>query len=138
MKGLLPRSVHPAVQLLLLLGLAVAGLCLASLLALVLASQFYGLSLAQFSAVGAAPERVPHGWAVLMLLQGLSLAGLGAGAAVLPLVLGQSVRGYFAPRRLGAAWWLLAAGLVILVSVPFLSALVAWNADVHFPTPARL
>ena len=137
MKGLLPRPIHPAVQLLLLLGLAVAGLCLASLLALVLASQVYGLSLAQFAEVGAAPARVPHGWAVLMLLQGLSLAGLGAGAAALPLVLGQRVRAYFAPRRLGAAWRLLAAGLVVLVSVPALSALVSWNADIHFPTPLR-
>ncbi len=133
MKGLVPRTVHPAVQLLLLLGLAVAGLCLASLLALVLASAFYGISMAQFGALAAAPERVPNGWAVLMLYQGLSLAGVGAGVLLLPRLLGQSVSSYFAPRRLGAAWWPVAAGLVIICSVPFLSALVAWNAGAHFP-----
>jgi len=125
---------HPAAQLLMMLGLAVAGLCLASLLGLVLANACYGLSMAQFGALSAAPEQSPHGWEVLMLYQGLSLAGAGVGAALLPRLLGQSVASYFAPRRLGAAWWLAAAGLVILCSVPFLSALVAWNASVHFPT----
>ncbi|WP_191906429.1 CPBP family intramembrane glutamic endopeptidase [Hymenobacter baengnokdamensis] len=128
-----PRSVHPAVQLLMLLGLAVAGLCLASLLALLLANALYGVSMLQFGALAAAPERAPHGWEVLMLYQGLSLAGVGAGAVVLPLLVGQSVGSYYAPRRLGAAWWPAAAGLVIICSVPFLSALVAWNAGAHFP-----
>jgi len=137
MKGLLPHPMHPAAQLLMMLGLAVAGLCLASLLGLVLANVVYGLSMAQFSALAAAPTQTPHGWSVLMLYQGLSLAGAGVGAALLPRLLGQSVASYFAPRRLGAAWWLVAAGLVILCSVPFLSALVAWNAGVHFPTPLR-
>jgi membrane protease YdiL (CAAX protease family) len=136
MKGLPSRSLHPLLQILLLVGLAVAGLCLASLLALVLATSVFGLSLAQFGYLGAAPERVPHGWAVSMLLQGLSLAGLGAGAAVLPLVLrasSQPAERYFAPRPLRQAWWLGAAALLILVSVPMQSALVAWNANVHFP-----
>jgi len=125
--------VHPAAQLLMLLGLAVAGLCLASLLALVLASALYGVSMQEFGNLATMPERYPHGWAVLMLYQGLSLAGVGAGALLLPRLLGQSVAGYYAPRRLGAAWWPVAAGLVILCSVPFLSALVAWNASAHFP-----
>jgi membrane protease YdiL (CAAX protease family) len=94
------------------------------------------LSLAQFGDLGAAPERVPNGWGVSMLLQGLSLAGLGAGAAVLPLVLrasGQPAAPYFAPRPLRQVWWLGAAALLILLSVPAQSALVAWNANVHFP-----
>ena len=136
MKGLPARSLHPLLQILLLVGLAVAGLCLASLLALVLATSVFGLSLGQFGDLGASPERVPHGWAVSMLLQGLSLAGLGAGAAVLPLVL-RTPNGpaapYFAPRPLRQAWWLGGAALLILLSVPAQSALVAWNAQVHFP-----
>ena len=132
MKGLSPRPVHPAAQLLMLLGLAVVGLCLASLLALVLANVFYGLSLVQFGNLAAMPDQYPQGWSVLMLYQGLSLAGVGAGALVMPRLVGQSVAGYFAPRRLGAAWWPVAAGLVIICSVPFLSALVAWNASAHF------
>ena len=134
MKGLAPRSVHPAAQLLMLLGLAVAGLCLASLLALVSANALYGISMVQFANLAAMPDQYPHGWDVLMLYQGLSLAGAGAGALVLPRLLGQSVASYFAPRRLGAAWWPVAAGLVILCSVPFLSALVSWNASAHFPS----
>jgi len=126
---------HPAAQLLLLLllGLALAGLCLASLLALIIANVAYGLSVAEFGALAAAPERAPHGWDVLMLTQGLSLAGAGAGAALLPRLLGQSVASYYAPRRLGAAWWLAVAGVVVLCSEPFLGTLVAWNAGAHFP-----
>ncbi|MBJ6145855.1 CPBP family intramembrane metalloprotease [Hymenobacter sp. BT559] len=140
MNGLPSRSLHPLLQILLLMGLALAGLCLASLLALVLASSVFGLSLAQFGELGTTPERVPHGWAVSMLLQGLSLAGLGAGAAVLPLVLRapkQPAERYFAPRPLRQVWWLGAAGLLILVSAPMQSALVAWNADAHFPAFLR-
>ena len=136
MKGLPSRSLHPLLQILLLVGLAVAGLCLASLVALVLASSVFGLSVAQFGELATAPERVPNGWGVSMLLQGLSLAGLGAGAAVLPLVLRAFSRAappYFAPRPLRQAWWLGAAALLILLSVPAQSALVAWNANVHFP-----
>jgi membrane protease YdiL (CAAX protease family) len=133
MKGLPSRSVHPAAQLLMLLGLAVVGLCLASLLALALATALYGVSMEQFGSLAAMPDQYPHGWEALMLYQGLSLAGVGAGALVLPRLLGQSVAGYFSLRRLGAAWWLGAAGLVIICSVPFLSALVAWNASAHFP-----
>ena len=133
MKGLPTRSVHPAAQLLMLLGLAVVGLCLASLLAIGLASARYGISMTQFATLAAMPDQYPHGWRVLMLYQGLSLAGVGAGALLLPRLLGQSTARYFSPRRLGAAWWLGAAGLVILCSVPFLSALVAWNASAHFP-----
>ncbi len=136
MKGLPSRSLHPLLQILLLVGLAVAGLSLASLLALVLANSVFGLSLAQFGELAAAPERVPQGWAVSMLLQGLSLAGLGAGAAVLPLVLrapNQSAERYFAPRPLRQGWWLGAAALLILVSVPAQSAVLAWNAKAHFP-----
>jgi len=136
MNGLPSRSLHPLLQILLLMGLALAGLCLASLLALVLASSVYGLSLAQFGELSTAPERVPHSWAVSMLLQGLSLVGLGAGAAVLPLVLRASTQPagrYFAPRPLRQVWWLGAVALLILVSAPMQSALVTWNAEAHFP-----
>lgn len=133
MKGLLPRPVHPILQLLMLVGLAIAGLSLASLLALIVANQVYGVSLVQFGQLSARPQGTPHAWAVLMLLQGLSLAGLGAGAAVLPLVLRQPLRGYFAPRRLAAAWGPLGAAALIICLIPLLSMVVAWNAGVHFP-----
>jgi membrane protease YdiL (CAAX protease family) len=133
MKGLPPRSLHPALQILLVLVLALVGLSLASFGALVVAKSGYGLSMTQFSDLTAHPERYPQAWPVLMLLQGLSLAGVGAGAVVLPRLLRQPVGTYFAPRRLGAGWWLLAAGLLIIIALPALSAVIAWNANVHFP-----
>ncbi len=133
MKGLIPRAVHPAVQLIMLLGLAVAGLCLASLLALVLANLLFGISMMQFSNLAAMPDQYPHGWAALMLYQGLSWLGAAAGVLLLPRLLGQSVAGYFSPRRLGGAWWPIAAGLVIICSVPSLAAVSSWNAGAHFP-----
>lgn len=133
MKGLPPRQVHPALQILLLLGLAVVGLSLASFLALAIARLAYGVSAADFASLTAAPGRYPQAWSVLMLYEGLSLAGLGAGAAAVPLVLRQGVGRYFAPRRLPAVWWLGGAGLLIICLIPFLSTIVAWNADAHFP-----
>ena len=133
MKGLPARPMHPLLQLLLLVGLAIAGVSLASFLALALAQVVYGVSALDFGSLTANPGRHPQGWAALMLFQGLSLAGIGAGALVLPLVLRQSISRYFAPRPLGAAWWPAGAGLLILCLVPALSGVVAWNAGVHFP-----
>ncbi len=134
MKGFPARPMHPLLQILVLLGLAFAGLCLASFLALLVAKLLYGTSLAAFGQLSANPTASPNGWAALMLLQGFTLAGLGAGAAVLPLVVGQRWAGYFAPRRLGSAGWLLGAAGLILVVIPLMSALVSWNAAAHFPT----
>ncbi|MGI4834921.1 MAG: CPBP family intramembrane glutamic endopeptidase [Janthinobacterium lividum] len=137
MKGLPTRTVSPGWQLVMLLGLAIAGLSLASLLTVVLVLGPFHLSLGQFADLSVHPGRYPQGWAVLMLTEGLSLAGLGAGALVLPLLLGKSVRTYFAPSPLGGAWKLLAAGLLILCLVPALSVVIAWNADGHFPAWAH-
>ena len=136
MKGLPPRSLHPGLQLVILVGLAIVGLSLASALALAIALGPFHLSLGEFADLSARPGRYPQGWNLLMLTEGLSLAGLGVGALALPLVLGRrgaAYRTYFSPRPLGAAWWLLAAGLLILVLVPALSVVIAWNAGVHFP-----
>ena len=133
MKGLPPRQLHPLLQILLMLGLAVAGISLASFLALLIAQFGYGLSALQFGDLTAHPAAYPQAWPVLTLFQGLSLAGVGAGALVLPLLLRQSVASYFAPRALQQGWWLLAAGALIICLVPALSGVVAWNADVHFP-----
>ncbi|MGI4872244.1 MAG: CPBP family intramembrane glutamic endopeptidase [Janthinobacterium lividum] len=133
MKDSPARPVHPLLQILLLAGLAGVGLALASFVGLLLATTLLGFSMQDFAAISAAPASVPHGWAATMLLQGLMLAGLGAGAAVLPRMLGYATSRYFAPRRLGAGWWLLGAGVLIICSVPLLSALVSWNAGTHFP-----
>lgn len=131
MKGFPARPMHPLLQILALVGLAFAGLCLGSFGALALVSALFGA--ASLGQAGADPGGAPHGWAVLMLTQGFMLAGLGAGAAVMPRVVGQSWADYFAPRRLGSVGWPLAAGALILVLIPIMSVLVAWNADVHFP-----
>lgn len=137
MKGLPTRTVSPGWQLLILVGLAIAGLSLASLLALVLALGVFHLSIAQFADLSLHPSRYPQGWAALMLAEGLASAGLGLGALVLPRVVGERVRPYFAPSPLGGAWKLLAAGLLILCLVPALSLVIAWNADAHFPAWAH-
>lgn len=133
MKGFPARPMHPLLQILVLLGLAFAGLCLGSFLALLLIGQLYGYSLAAFGQLSANPGASPHGWAAMMLLQGLTLAGLGAGAAVIPRVVGMPWARYFAPRHLGSAGWLLGAAVLILLVIPAMSAMVAWNAQVHFP-----
>jgi len=137
MKGLPTRTVAPGLQLLILLGLAIAGLSLASLLALVLALGIFHLSLAQFADHSLHPGRYPQGWTALMLTEGLASAGLGVGALVLPRVVGERVQPYFAPRPLGGTWKLLAAGLLILCLVPALSLAIAWNAGAHFPAWAH-
>ena len=133
MKGFLRPTLHPGLQLLLLVGLMVAGLSLASFAAVLIATQAYGIGAAELSTVMAEPAAHPGAWGLLMWYQGLSLAGLGAGAAALPLLLGISWTAYFAPRRPVRLRWLLGAAGLILVVVPLMSAVVAWNAGAHFP-----
>ena len=79
-----------------------AGYCVASLLAMGTLVAGFGLRLSEVGQLAASPDQVPHGWAALMLLEGLGLAGMGAGALLVPAVVGESVATYFAPRRLGA------------------------------------
>ena len=133
MKGFLRPTLHPGLQLVLLVGLMVAGLSLASFAAVFVAGRAYGIGAADFNAAMTDPAAHPGVWGLLMWFQGLSLAGLGAGAAVLPLVLGTSWAAYFAPRRPVRPGWLLGAAGLIVVIVPFMSAVVAWNAGAHFP-----
>lgn len=133
MKGFAPRPMHPLLQIVLALGLAIGGLSLFTVLALVLASQLYGLSLEAVMQLSAQPNTQPHTWGALMLLQGASLLGAGAGVALLPLITRQPWRRYFAPRPLGSAGWLLSAAALVVVVLPFMSLLIAWNAQAHFP-----
>jgi len=139
MKGLPKRTVSPSWQLLTLVGLCILGFSLTSLLGMGLLMGAYHLSTDQVAALSTSPAQVPNGWAALMLLEGLGLAGMGAGALLVPAVVGEPVATYFAPRRLGAggSWKLAAAGLLILVLVPALSVIIAWNAGAHFPAWAH-
>jgi membrane protease YdiL (CAAX protease family) len=133
MKGLPPRPFHPLLQILLMLGLVAAGLCVGTFLGAVVSLLGFGVSAAQIPLLATNPALVPHGWYALMLMQGLQLAGAGAGAALLPRVLRQGLGRYFAPRPLGEAWWPVAAAVLAVCLLPVLSPVVAWNAGVHFP-----
>ena len=133
MKGLPLRPLHPLLQILLMLGLVAAGLCVGAFLGLAGAMLGFGVSAAQIAQLATSPALVPHGWYALMLMQGLQLAGAGAGAALLPRVLRRSLGSYFAPRPLGEAWWLAAAAVLVVCLLPVLAPVVAWNAGVHFP-----
>lgn len=133
MKGFLPRTLHPIWQVLLLLLLMLTGACIGAFIAAQFATLAYGLSAMQWSQMMSQPSPQPHAWLLMMLFQGLSLAGVGAGAAGLPWLLGYRWAEYFAPRRLGAGWWPLGAAALIIVILPLMSGLIAWNAGAHFP-----
>ncbi|WP_201982677.1 CPBP family intramembrane glutamic endopeptidase [Hymenobacter rubidus] len=134
MKGFLPRTLHPGLQILLLLAFMVAGACVgyAVIFAWVLAG--FGLSLPTMQKVIQNPTAYPQGWNLLMMMQGVLLfTALTGGALGLASALGIGWADYFSPRRLGAGWWLLAVAALIIVTLPFMSTLIAWNAGAHFP-----
>ncbi|MBF9239037.1 CPBP family intramembrane metalloprotease [Hymenobacter sp. BT683] len=134
MKGFLPRTLHPGLQVLMLLVLLVAGACVGYAVVFGVAQAGFGLSVAEAGKVMTAPSAYPQGWGLLMMAQGVLLFSAGAGGALaLASLLGYGWAEYFNPRRLGAGWWLLGAGALIVVIVPFMSSLIAWNADAHFP-----
>ena len=134
MKGFLPRTLHPALQILLLLALMVAGACVGYAVIFAWAKLGFGLSAPQATAVLANPAASPQAWGLLMMAQGVVLFCAGAGGALaLAPMLGFGWAEYFNARRLGAGWWLLAATALIVVILPFMSTLVAWNAGARFP-----
>ncbi len=133
MKGFLRPTLHPGLQLLALTGLMIAGLCVGSFLAMAAAALFFGLNTAEVSAAMTNPTAHPNAWGLLMAYEGLALAGLGAGAALLPLLLGIGWADYFAPSRPAQARQVLGAMVLIVCIIPLISAAVAWNAGVHFP-----
>ena len=134
MKGFLPRALHPGLQILLLLALMVAGACVGYAIVFAWARVGFGLSMPEMGGVLANPITSPQGWGVLMMAQGVLLfAALAGGALALASTLGYGWAEYFSPRRLGAGWWLLGAAALIVVILPFMSTLIAWNAGVHFP-----
>ncbi|OGX87973.1 CPBP family intramembrane glutamic endopeptidase [Hymenobacter glacialis] len=138
MKGFLPRTLHPGLQILMLLVLMVAGACLGYAIIFGVALKGYGLSVMEVQQVMTAPATHPQGWSLLMMAQGVLLfSAFAGGSLLLASAMGYSWAEYFNPRRLGAAWWLLAVGVLIVVILPFMSSLVAWNADARFPAFLR-
>ena len=134
MKGFLSRTLHPGLQILLLLGFMLLAACVGYALVFAWAQWGFGLSVWQVQKVVLAPAAYPEGWGLLMMMQGVLLFVAGAGGALaLASALGYRWAEYFSPRRLGAGWWLLAAAALIVVILPLMSVIIAWNAGAHFP-----
>lgn len=129
------ETLHPALTLMLLVLLVVAGMCFGAFVAMLGVALLYGTgTLLNISAVLAHPQSYPEGWGTLMLMQGaLLLFGFGGGALLVPVVRGLKPGPYFQPRQPVPAFWLLAAMAIIIVSVPAMSVLIAWNAGLHLP-----
>lgn len=134
MKGFLPRTLHPGLQILLLVAFMALGFCVAYAVIFAWAMGGFGLSVGQLMQVAQNPAASPQGWGVLMMMQGVALfVALAGGALALASAMGYRWAEYFSPRRLGAGWWLLAAALLIVVILPLMSVIIAWNAGAHFP-----
>ncbi len=134
MKGLLPRTLHPILQLLLLVALMVLGACVAFFVIIAVAGLWLKLPPLVAAQAMAQPVGVAHGWGLAMLAQGLLLAGaFGGGALALASAMGWRWADYFAPRRLGTAVGPLGAAAIVVAIIPAMSALIAWNAGAHFP-----
>ncbi|GAB2852766.1 CPBP family intramembrane glutamic endopeptidase [Hymenobacter ruber] len=134
MKGFLPRTLHPGLQILLLLAFMVAGACVGYAIIFAWAQWGFGLSIPEMQRAVLNPTTYPQGWSLLMMMQGVLLfCALAGGAVALASALGYGWAEYFSPRRLGAWWWLLVVAVLIIVTLPFMSTIIAWNAGAHFP-----
>ena len=137
MKGSAPPPArHPALNLLLLVGLMLGAFCVG----LFLVALYGKLTLGPVSpaAVMANPAAYRQGWDFTMVSQGLLLfVGFGGAALGLASLSGFTWADYFAPRRPVPGWALLAAAALIILLVPLMSALVEWNAKAHFPAFLR-
>ena len=135
MKGFLPRTLHPGLQILLLLAAMTLGFCVGYAIIFAWAMAGFGLSLTELQSAMLAPTTHPQGWGLMMMMQGVVLfSALAGGALTLVSALGYGWAEYFSPRRLRAGGLLLAVvALLIVVTLPFMSIIIAWNAGAHFP-----
>ncbi|MFD2722089.1 CPBP family intramembrane glutamic endopeptidase [Hymenobacter monticola] len=135
MKGFLSRTLHPGLQIIFLLVFMVLCLCVAYAVIFAWGIGGFGLSMGELMTAMQRPTESPNGWGVMMMIQGVTLGLVfGGGALALASALGYGWAEYFSPRRLGAGWWLAAAAALILVIMPLMSVIIAWNAGAHFPT----
>ncbi len=138
MKGSASSSAarHPALNLLLLAGLMLGAFCVGLFVVMLLSRLL--LHTADISPIMANPAGFRQGWEFTMLSQGVLLfIGFGGAALTLASLSGYGWAEYFMPRRPVPVWALLAAGLLILVLLPLMSALVEWNANTRFPAVVR-
>lgn len=134
MKGFVSSRLHPVANLALLVVLLVATFSLSMFLIALCSNLLFGVGLLEIGNVQQAPQAYPNGWGISMLSQGLLLLGAFGGAAVvLASLTGYKLTDYFAPRRPVPFWWLLAAAVLIIASLPFMSGLIDWNTHAHFP-----
>jgi membrane protease YdiL (CAAX protease family) len=134
MKGFVSSRLHPLLTLLLLVGLMVGALCVATFFIAILASSLYGIGLLEMGNITRRPDSHPDGWALLMLSQGVTLfIGFAGSALVLAKMQGYRWADYFAPRRPSPIEWLLIVAVLVIVSLPAMSSLVQWNAGINFP-----
>ncbi|MBX0292520.1 CPBP family intramembrane metalloprotease [Hymenobacter sp. HSC-4F20] len=134
MKGFVSSRLHPLANLGLLVVLLLAAFCITSFLVMVFNYLFFGVGMQEMGNVTQRPADYANGWGVSMLSQGvLLLGGLGGAALALAALTGNKLADYFLPRRPVPAGWLLLAGLLIIVSLPAMSGLIAWNASLDLP-----
>ncbi|MBO3272556.1 CPBP family intramembrane glutamic endopeptidase [Hymenobacter defluvii] len=134
MKGFLPNRLPPIANLILLVVLLFVGFCVAWFFIASVSNLAFGINFQQIGNVMQQPERYPQGWALSMFAQGLVLFLSFAGAALaLVKLTGYHVAEYFAPRRPVPSLWLLMAALLVIASLPLMTTLIAWNAQVHLP-----
>ncbi|UYZ62140.1 CPBP family intramembrane glutamic endopeptidase [Hymenobacter weizhouensis] len=134
MKGFVSSRLHPAANLALLLVLLLVAFCLSMFLIVACTNLLFGVGLREIGNVTQRPADHPHGWTISMISQGLLLLGGFGGAAVAFITLtGNQLRDYLTPRRPVPASWLLLAGALIVLSVPAMSVLIAWNASLDLP-----
>lgn len=141
MKGSVPvpTTRHPVLNLLLLVGLMLGSYCVGMFVImlyarLALGGGSLGEIVNNLRDVTANPAGFRQGWDFTMVSQGILLFLLfGATALVFASLLGFRWADYFAPRRPVPLWAPLAAGALIIVLLPVMSALVEWNAKAHFP-----
>ena len=104
MKGFLPRTLHPGIQILLLVAFIVVGACVGYAIVFVWAQAGFGVPMIQAVGMMNNPAASPEGWGLLMMFQGvLLLSAFGGGALLLASAMGYGWAEYFNPRRLGAA-----------------------------------
>ena len=134
MKGFISKDLHPFWVLLLLLVFMAGGYFVATFLVGALAKWIFGISIFQLMTVVSDPASHPQGPGVMLLLQGvLQFISFIVGPLILLRSLGYNLDHYLNWKVPPALWLVLLSGLLIVIIMPANSAIINWNATLHFP-----
>ncbi|MCC9136616.1 CPBP family intramembrane glutamic endopeptidase [Pontibacter silvestris] len=134
MKGFISKDIHPFLVFLLLIVLMSGGYFVASFVYSLLVNWIFDISIYQLLDVVENPSEYPNGPDAMLLFQAIvSFFSFIVAPVYLLRIMGFNLNNYLNWKITPGLGLVLLSGLLIVIIMPFNSAVIDWNANLQFP-----